>query len=429
MRTRRGHVVCFRPQQLPSRTHAEIPHPPARPAQRRPQAAGHLPAGPDGRDLHQRHPDQREVHRHRLRPQGDARASPTSNACGRRCSRWRGWRGAVRRADARAGGAPSADRGGAGHAERHAARPSAARCSASDGGLPAPPRHQASMHAARCDRAGRALVTRVGNQSNLILDPDLDSYYTMSLVLLRFPELLDLVAAIGRAPARAAARRAAERGRLRARATSSSKAGSTRSRRASQSDYTEAFAAAAGAAAQAPRRRRAARSRRHRALPRGWPRRARQPAGDAERPPRSTRLQQRALFDRLDARLARGQRASSTRLLARARATASSPACGCTWAPRCCCCCCILSAVFHVARPDLAAAARACRTWPTRCAAPATTRCARTGTAATRSAAWCSASTTCWRSSTASADPAGAGRERARRRGAARPGRARSRFR
>jgi diguanylate cyclase (GGDEF)-like protein/PAS domain S-box-containing protein len=38
---------------------------------------------------------------------------------------------------------------------------------------------------------GRALVTRVGNQSNLILDPDLDSYYTMSLVLLRFPELLD----------------------------------------------------------------------------------------------------------------------------------------------------------------------------------------------------------------------------------------------
>ena len=40
--------------------------------------------------------------------------------------------------------------------------------------------------------AGRALVTRVGNQSNLILDPDLDSYYTMSLILLRFPELLEL---------------------------------------------------------------------------------------------------------------------------------------------------------------------------------------------------------------------------------------------
>jgi diguanylate cyclase (GGDEF)-like protein/PAS domain S-box-containing protein len=40
---------------------------------------------------------------------------------------------------------------------------------------------------------GRALITRVGNQSNLILDPDLDSYYTMSLVVLRLPELLELV--------------------------------------------------------------------------------------------------------------------------------------------------------------------------------------------------------------------------------------------
>ena len=41
---------------------------------------------------------------------------------------------------------------------------------------------------------GRDLLTRIGNQSNLILDPDLDSYYTMSLVLLRFPELLDVIA-------------------------------------------------------------------------------------------------------------------------------------------------------------------------------------------------------------------------------------------
>jgi len=39
---------------------------------------------------------------------------------------------------------------------------------------------------------GRDLITRVGNQSNLILDPDLDSYYTMSIVLLRMPELLAL---------------------------------------------------------------------------------------------------------------------------------------------------------------------------------------------------------------------------------------------
>ncbi|HKX94495.1 MAG TPA: EAL domain-containing protein [Methylibium sp.] len=44
---------------------------------------------------------------------------------------------------------------------------------------------------------GGELVTRVGNQSNLILDPDLDSYYTMSLVVLRYPELLHLAHAIG----------------------------------------------------------------------------------------------------------------------------------------------------------------------------------------------------------------------------------------
>lgn len=42
-------------------------------------------------------------------------------------------------------------------------------------------------------KAGRKLVSRIGDQSNLILDPDLDSYYTMSLTLLRFPEVLDLL--------------------------------------------------------------------------------------------------------------------------------------------------------------------------------------------------------------------------------------------
>jgi diguanylate cyclase (GGDEF)-like protein/PAS domain S-box-containing protein len=41
--------------------------------------------------------------------------------------------------------------------------------------------------------AGRRLITRLGNQSNLILDPDLNSYYTMSLLLLRFPELQELM--------------------------------------------------------------------------------------------------------------------------------------------------------------------------------------------------------------------------------------------
>lgn len=39
----------------------------------------------------------------------------------------------------------------------------------------------------------RTLMTSVGNQSNLILDPDLDSYYSMSLVVLRFPELVEVL--------------------------------------------------------------------------------------------------------------------------------------------------------------------------------------------------------------------------------------------
>lgn len=39
----------------------------------------------------------------------------------------------------------------------------------------------------------RILLTTVANQSNLILDPDLDSYYCMSLVALRFPELLEVM--------------------------------------------------------------------------------------------------------------------------------------------------------------------------------------------------------------------------------------------
>ena len=42
-------------------------------------------------------------------------------------------------------------------------------------------------------QAARALMTSVGNQSNLILDPDLDSYYSMSLVVLRFPELVEVL--------------------------------------------------------------------------------------------------------------------------------------------------------------------------------------------------------------------------------------------
>jgi len=40
---------------------------------------------------------------------------------------------------------------------------------------------------------GRDLITTIGNQSNLILDPDLDSYYVMSLTVLRFPDLLQVL--------------------------------------------------------------------------------------------------------------------------------------------------------------------------------------------------------------------------------------------
>lgn len=42
----------------------------------------------------------------------------------------------------------------------------------------------------------RALITQVGDKSNLILDPDLDSYYVMDLVLLKVPDLLDRVTAV-----------------------------------------------------------------------------------------------------------------------------------------------------------------------------------------------------------------------------------------
>ena len=45
-------------------------------------------------------------------------------------------------------------------------------------------------------QAGGELITRIGNQSNLILDPDLDSYYTMSLILLRYPALLNVVSEV-----------------------------------------------------------------------------------------------------------------------------------------------------------------------------------------------------------------------------------------
>lgn len=56
----------------------------------------------------------------------------------------------------------------------------------------APP-ERAAEAAAVAIASTRRVISRVGDQSNLILDPDLDSYYSMSLVLLRFPELVDLL--------------------------------------------------------------------------------------------------------------------------------------------------------------------------------------------------------------------------------------------
>ena len=42
----------------------------------------------------------------------------------------------------------------------------------------------------------RQLVTRVGDGSNLILDPDLDSYYCMDLVVLKLPQAIELSQAV-----------------------------------------------------------------------------------------------------------------------------------------------------------------------------------------------------------------------------------------
>ncbi len=73
----------------------------------------------------------------------------------------------------------------------------------------APADDEASVDAALA--RGRELLTRVANQSNLILDPDLDSYYTMSLLAQRYPEQLEQAQGLGRLlRAGAAARDSAE---------------------------------------------------------------------------------------------------------------------------------------------------------------------------------------------------------------------------
>ena len=43
----------------------------------------------------------------------------------------------------------------------------------------------------RAIKSARMLISRIGDESNLILDPDLDSYYTMSAVMLRLPAVTD----------------------------------------------------------------------------------------------------------------------------------------------------------------------------------------------------------------------------------------------
>jgi len=89
---------------------------------------------------------------------------------------------------------------------------------------------------------GRELITRVGNQSNLILDPDLDSYYTMSIIVLRVPELLDAVADLSRLVGQASQTSAAAENEARARFLLLEGRLDT-SRQALESDYAEAFAA------------------------------------------------------------------------------------------------------------------------------------------------------------------------------------------
>jgi methyl-accepting chemotaxis protein len=44
----------------------------------------------------------------------------------------------------------------------------------------------------------RALITRVGDTSNLILDPDLDSYYVMDMAVLKLPALVDRLSDVAR---------------------------------------------------------------------------------------------------------------------------------------------------------------------------------------------------------------------------------------
>ncbi|MBL8672443.1 MAG: HAMP domain-containing protein [Alphaproteobacteria bacterium] len=73
---------------------------------------------------------------------------------------------------------------------------------------------QAQPEAAEALRAAlRALLSKVGDESNLILDPDLDSYYVMDIVVLRLPDLLDRLQSLQVTVARAAAGQQSPEGR------------------------------------------------------------------------------------------------------------------------------------------------------------------------------------------------------------------------
>jgi len=73
---------------------------------------------------------------------------------------------------------------------------------------PAERRHYVKESLAKLDR----LNARVGNQSNLILDPDLDTYYLMDAVLLKLPEIAGIAADISLLSAGLGRENEAERG-------------------------------------------------------------------------------------------------------------------------------------------------------------------------------------------------------------------------
>ncbi len=197
--------------------------------------------------------------------------------------------------------------------------------------VPAPGAELAPIDSGRAGllREGRELLTTVGNQSNLILDPDLDSYYVMSLILLRFPELLQVthdIAGFLNQPARAGAstHRSAElltlAGRLDAVMVGI------------DSDYNQAFIAGSPAL-------RAALAQQRQAL-------AASGAGFqalCSPSPRAPRRRPRPICPIASGSCSAICRSPGSRARCSSKACCgpawrtSSRACGCTWARRCCC--------------------------------------------------------------------------------------------